>query len=228
MPTSKKWFFLINNEVQGPHLATEIQNLIQKNSAGLVWGQGLSDWLKPEDWQKTISDLNNILASLQGDLVPQWRVKQGDFEAGPFIYDHLIQVLKSHPNPGDVMIFHEPEKAWKNIYDFPIIVEEVGISRRAHERVPISGLFRYEKDGAECDSLLLSISEGGFGIIEAKGLSVGERIRGVIQSPQLPIPITCNCEAVYRQADNSWGMRFLNLPLESQSLVISYTQKLTK
>ena len=106
----KKWFFLNDNEVQGPLLESEITPLAQKYPTGLVWGQGLSEWVKPEEWRKTLQDLQDILQSLQADMTPQWRLKQGDFEAGPFVYDQLIQLLKSHPNAGDVMIFHEPEQ----------------------------------------------------------------------------------------------------------------------
>ena len=228
MSITKKWFFLKDNEVQGPFRDSEIQSLIPQHPDGLVWGQGLQEWLKPEEWQKTLTDLQDILASLQSDMTPQWRLKQGTFEAGPFIYDQLIQVLKAHPEPSEVEVSSEDGTGWKSIYAYPTIVEEVGITRRSHERVPISGLFRYEKNGSQHDCLLSSLSEGGIGVLEAEGLSVGETIRGVIQSPQLPTSINCTCEALYRQEDNSWGLRFVNLPLEAKSLIVAYTQKFNK
>jgi hypothetical protein len=226
--TAKKWFFLINNEVKGPFPESEVHSLVQKHADGLVWGQGLSEWVTPDIWKKTLSDLQDILSSLQMDMTPQWKIRQGDFEAGPFVYDQMIQVLKAHPNAGDVDLFHEGEEGWKGIYSFPTIVEEVGITRRSHQRVPISGIFRYEKEGATFDSLLSSISEGGIGILEAQGLSIGDVIKGTIQSPQLPTPLTCTCEAMYRQDDSSWGLKFQNLTLESKSLIVSYTQKFAK
>lgn len=228
MAITKKWFFLKDNEVQGPFQESEIKGLIPQNPTGLVWGQGLQEWVKPEEWQNTLTQLQDILASLHSDMTPQWRLKQGTFEAGPFIYDQLIQVLKAHPEPSEVQISQENAGGWKNIYDYPTIVEEVGITRRAHERVPISGLFRYEKNGSQYDCLLSSLSEGGIGILEAEGLSVGDTLRGIIESPQLPTNINCTCEALYRDEDNSWGLRFVNLPLESKSLIVAYTQKFNK
>jgi hypothetical protein len=226
MALLKKWFLLNNNEVQGPFQESEVQKLLSQLPTALVWGHGLSEWLNKEDWQKILVDLQEILTSLQSDMTPQWRLKQGTFEAGPFIYDQLIQVLKAHPDPGDVLISQDAENfQWKSVYDHPTIVEEVGITRRSHERVAISGLFRYEKDGAIYDSLLSSISEGGIGIFEAVNLSVGDTFKGTIQSPQLPTPINCNCEAVYRLDDSSWGLKFINLNLEAKSIVIAYTQK---
>ncbi len=228
MTLSKKWFFLNNNEVQGPFTETEINSLAAQHSEGLVWGHGLAEWIKPDDWRKTMTDLQGILESLQSDMTPQWRVKQGDFEAGPFVYDQLIQVLKAHPNPGDILLFQESESGWKSIYSFPTIVEEVGITRRSHERVPISGMFTYEKEGARFQCLLSSISEGGIGILEAQGLSVGDTIKGLIESPQLPMPINCSCEALYRQDESTWGLRFVGLPMETKSLIIAYTQKFNK
>ena len=228
MNVTKKWFFLIDNEVKGPFVDSEILELAKNHPAGLVWGHGLSEWIKPGEWQATMTDLQGILASLQSDMTPQWRIKQGTFEAGPFIYDQMIQLLKAHPNAGEVLLYQESEAEWKSIYAYPTVVEEVGITRRLHQRVPISGIFRYEKEGARYESLLSSISEGGIGIIEAQNVSVGDQLKGLIESPQLPISIHCTCEALYRQDDNSWGLRFIGLPLESKSLVVSYTQKFSK
>ncbi len=227
---TKKWFFLVNNEVQGPYLESEINNLAQKHAEGLVWGQGLNEWIRPSDWQKTLNELQQVLSGLQSDMTPQWRMKQGDFEAGPFIYDQLLQVLKSHADPAAVMIYQDQDQAagWQSIYSYPTLVEEIGITRRSHERVPISGIFRYEKDGAHHDCLLASISEGGLGLLEAQGLSVGDTVKGVIQSPQLPATINCSVEALYKQEDGSWGTRFVGLPLEAKSLIVAYTQKFRK
>lgn len=227
---TKKWFFLINNEVQGPYLESEINNLAQKHADGLVWGQGLNEWIRPSDWQKTLNELQQVLSGLQADMTPQWRMKQGEFEAGPFIYDQLLQVLKAHADPAAVLIYQDQDASggWKSIYSYPTLVEEVGITRRTHERVPISGIFRYEKDGASHDCLLSSISEGGLGLLEAQGLSVGDTVKGVIQSPQLPTAINCSVEALYKQEDGSWGTRFVGLPLEAKSLIVAYTQKFQK
>ncbi len=228
MAVTKKWFFLVENEVQGPFVETEIKDLSKKHAAGLVWGQGLSEWIKPDEWEKTMTDLQGILASLQTDMTPQWRIKQGEFEAGPFIYDQLIQVLKAHPNAGQCLLYQESEATWKPIFDYPTIVEEVGISRRLHERVPISGFFKYDKDGARYEALISSISEGGISILEAQNVVVGDILKGVIESPQLPTYINCSCEALYQQDDSAWGLRFSNLPQESQSIVIAYTKKFLK
>ncbi len=228
MAVTKKWFFLVENEVQGPFAESEIKNLSKTYASGLVWGQGLSEWIKPDEWEKTMTDLQGILASLQSDMTPQWRIKQGAFEAGPFIYDQLIQVLKAHPNAGQCLLYLESEATWKPIFDYPTIVEEVGISRRLHERVPMSGIFRYDKDGARYEALISSISEGGLGILEAQNVVVGDILKGVIESPQLPTHINCSCEALYQQDDSAWGLRFSNLPPESQAMVIEYTKKFLK
>ncbi len=229
MVVAKKWFFMINNEVQGPFVDSEVQKLSELNSSGLVWGQGLAEWVTVEEWKKTLNELQGVLTSLQADMIPQWRVKQGDFEAGPFIYDQLIQLLKAHPHPGDVLLLQENESSdWKSIYTYPTLVEEVGITRRDHLRVPISGVFVYEKEGAKYESLLTSISEGGIGVLEAQNLSVGDKVKGYIESPQLPLPFNCTCEALYVQNESSWGLRFVNLPIEFNSLVISYTQKFSQ
>lgn len=227
MSNKKKWFFLKNNEVTGPYTEAEINPLAAAAPEALIWGQGLNEWVSHAEWRKALQDAEAMIHGLQKDMIPAWLIKFNDHTYGPFTYDQLVQVLKVHEAPSDVLIKSDPHSPnWHGIYDYPPLVEEVGLTRRQHHRAPISGIFKFEKDGVTHESLLGSISQGGIGIIEAHGLTVGDIVKGEIQSHQLPISINCQCEVLYfQQEDGNWGLRFINLPAESMSLVIEYTKR---
>lgn len=193
---------------------------------GLIWGQGLGEWVSHAEWKKALEHLDDVLKGLQSDMSPHWVIKHNDRTQGPYTYDQLVYALKAHPAPSEVLLKPDPNSHWQGIYDFPPLVEEIGLTRRQHHRAPISGIFKFEKDGQTFESLLGSISQGGIGIIEANGLAVGDIIKGEIQSPQLPTNINCQCEVLYYKEDEgNWGLRFINLPAEFMSLVIEYTKR---
>ncbi len=220
-----KWFLLTNNEISGPYHEDEIAPLAAASPDALIWGHGLSEWVSPGEWKKSLSSLDEILKSLKEDMNPSWMLKQGEDESGPFTYDQLVQTLKNHPMPAEVLFKQLNEPDWNDIYHYPTLVEEVGITRRQHNRVPISGIFRYEKNGILFDSLLASVSQGGIGIVEAQGIAVGDKLRGQIESPQLATTINCQCDVLYLHQDGHWGLRFVNLPAEAQTIIIEYTRK---
>jgi len=222
----KKWFFLKNNEVTGPFTESEINPLAAGSPEALIWGQGMSEWVSHAEWRKSLDHLQDVLKGLQSDMTPSWLLKYNDITQGPYIYDQLVMALKAHPAPSEVLIKTNPESQWQGIYDFPPLVEEIGLTRRQHNRAPISGIFKFEKNGQTHEALLGSISQGGIGILEAQGISVGDVLKGEIQSHQLPTSINCQCEVLYfQQEDGNWGLRFINLPAESMSLVVEYTRR---
>lgn len=222
MSNQKKWFFLKNNEVSGPYAVSEIDPLAALHPEGLVWGQGLNEWVSHAEWKSTIQHLDSIIKGLQNDMTPTWVVKFEDTPQGPMTYDQLVQTLKAHPHPSETQIKQVTDSDWKGIYEYPTLVEEVGITRRQHSRAPISGIFKYTKNGATHEALMASISEGGIGILEAEGIAVGDTLKGEIQSPQLATAINCQCDVLYQQSDGNWGLRFVNLPAEYSSVIVEY------
>lgn len=225
MSNQNKWFFLKNNEVSGPFLESEIDPLAASHPEGLIWGQGFNEWVTHTEWKKTLISLNEIVKELQGDMTPQWSIKYDGQAQGPFTYDQLIQTLKAHPAAGEVLVRQTPSSEWKGVYDFVALVDEVGITRRQHNRVPISGVLRYTKNGMTFEALLASISQGGLGLLEAQGLVVGDQIRGEIVSSQLPMTLHCNCDVLYQQEDGNWGLRFVHPPVELLTVIVEYTRQ---
>jgi hypothetical protein len=227
MVTKRKWFLQVDHQVKGPWQEEELREKIKEFPQSLIWGNGLSEWVTPDQWARAINDLESILDGLRGDLQPDWHWRQSGRESGPMSYDQLIQTLKAHPQVSDIEVRQGQGDDWKDLYSFPALVEEIGLTRRGHQRVPLTGIFRYEIRGQTLEALVTSLSVGGLGITAAQGLQVGDSFKGVIESPQLPVPISCQVEARYQNEGTTWGLRFEKIPFEHRSLIIEYASKFT-
>lgn len=225
MEQKKKWFFLNQNNVTGPHLESEIPHLHDQYPEGLIWGAGLSEWQSHQEWSDKINLLKEVLESLQVDMTPTWWVRDDQAQSGPMTYHKLIQLLKNHTAAGDIELKQDPSHDWLNVYDFPAIVEEVGVSRRQHERAPFSGVFRFEKAGQKLEAQVTSISEGGIGLSNAPYLSAGDILNGSLHSPLMPTDIFFEAEVLYQRRDTTWGLRYYQISHENISLVLSYVKR---
>jgi hypothetical protein len=221
----KKWFFLNQNNVTGPLRENEISALHENHLDGLIWGAGLSEWQPYSEWYVKIQLLKEVLESLQVDMTPTWWMRDDQAEKGPMTYHKIIQLLKSHRAAGDIEIKQDPSTEWLSIYDYPAIIEEVGVSRREHERAPFAGVFRFQKAGQVFETQVTSISEGGLGLSNAPYLSTGDLITGSLHSPMLAAVIHFEVEVLYQRRDSTWGLRFHQISHENKSLVLSYIKK---
>lgn len=53
-PTEKSWYYLLEDETQGPVTATQLRRLLQSGELGpdtLVWSQGMKDWVPARSFQ---------------------------------------------------------------------------------------------------------------------------------------------------------------------------------
>jgi len=222
---NKKWFFLHQNTVTGPLSETQLTKHHEQHPEGLIWGQGLSEWQSFSEWQEKLNLLKEVLDSLQTDMTPVWWMRDDQAQSGPMTYHKLIQLLKNSTAAGDIELKQDPGHDWLSIYDFPTIVEEVGVSRRQHDRAPFSGIFRFEKAGQSFDAEVNSISEGGIGITYAPYLSAGDILKGSLVSPLLTTEIFFEAEVLYQRRDTTWGLRYYQISHENKSLVLSYIKK---
>ncbi|MNL61128.1 hypothetical protein D3C87_1850130 [compost metagenome] len=72
---------------------------------------------------------------------------------------------------------------------------------------------------------MISVSEGGFGVNDAKNLQIGEKFMGTLTSPNLYVTINCTCEVVYVGSDGYAGIRFVGLPAEYKTSIVEYVNK---
>ncbi len=191
----------------------------------LAWGPGLNDWVSGVEWRERLRKVSIMLQSLENDTRPGWWYRDAHLSQGPFIYHQLIQELKKSHHAGDLEIRQEPSVEYKTIYEFPTLVEEIGITRRRHSRVPLQGIFRYQTAEGTHEIPITTISIGGFGLQNAKYMFVGKLYKGEILSTTLGPAIYCVVEALAKQKNDTWGLRYDFLSDEGMSILISYIKK---
>jgi hypothetical protein len=223
--TSKKWFLLSSGQVQGPASQEEIEALIPASSSPLIWGRGLPEWMPPIAWKQALLTHGAALLENAALEEPHWKYRLGTNEHGPYTYNELIDALKKETEHYDIEIFGEGFTGWTEIYGVQKIVDELGITRRAHARVPIMGTLKMETSLGSRQAKIISISEGGLGVNDAPELPIGEKFKAVISSPNLYMEMSCTCEVVYLGNDGYMGIKFANLPMEAHAAVIEYVNK---
>lgn len=222
MKEGQRWFILQDNQVAGPYLDGEVEARLSQMKNPLVWGRGMSEWMPPANWREA---KKNIEAAAPAPQEPRWKIRLGKIESGPFEWDQFIQELKKHSDFDGILVNNDRQPDWQEVYLVPKVADELGISRRAHARVPIMGTLHCEMSQGAMDVKVISISEGGLGVSGAERLKIGENFRAALVSPNLFQTINCQCETVYLGAEGYAGLRFVNLPVEGKSAVIEYIKK---
>lgn len=213
-------------QIQGPFDPTEVEAMLPAASDPLVWGRGLAEWMPPIDWRKNLDAKGAILTERAPAEEANWKYRLGNDEHGPYTYPDLLVALRRVEDYARVEIAGEGFGGWKEIYALQKIVEELGITRRAHPRVPIMGMLQVDDAKAGKMQLrVVTISEGGLGINGALPYPIGHKFRAVLQSSNLYAEINCTCEVVYLGEDGYTGLRFAHLPSEAHAAVIEYVNK---
>ncbi len=218
----KNWFILSEGQVIGPFSPDEVESKIGSLKSPQVWGKGQSEWLEPNKWR---ASLKEIPPPRKPEVVPTWKIRMEGVEQKPMLHDDLIRTLKTYRDLSHVEVFIDPNGPWKELYAVQELVEELGISRRSHPRVPIAGTFECEIKGEKKKFRMITISEGGLGLNETQGLPIGDHLQGVIESANLYTTIPCTCEIVYVGQDGYAGLRFVSLTEEAKSSIIEYVKK---
>lgn len=219
----KKWFLLHEGQVQGPYSREDIETHLKTHSQAQVWGRGLPEWMPPHEWRTALQDLGKHMAPVAEE--PTWKFRIGADEKGPFTFLGLLDHLRKVEDYTEVELASESFSGWKEIYSVQSVVEELGITRRAHPRVPIMGTLKIESPSGPVEARVVSISEGGVGINGDMTFKIGEKFKGVLQSPNLFVTINCTCEVVYIGEGGYTGIRFQNIPHEAKAAVVEYVNK---
>lgn len=228
MSQSKIWFILSEGQTTGPHDPEEVEKILPSLKDPQVWGRGHTEWMQPSRWRQLLREAGHIIPlPTPNPEKPQglWRVRIHAEEKPPLRYGELIPYLKNISDLSGVEVIPEAGDSWKEVYEIPRLVEELGISRRGHPRVPIMGTLSYEIPQGEATCRVISISEGGIGINDAHGMQIGNQFEGVLTSPNLYVTINATFEVVYVGVDGYAGLRFVDLPDEFKSSVIEYVNK---
>lgn len=223
----KAWFLLRQGQVLGPFTPEEVEAQIPQCLDPLIWGKGLSEWMAPDKWRKSLREASlypEVRTSTQTEAT-DWHYRIEGVEKPPVTFSQLLQFLRDQKDYSYIDVKSDRHRSWKDVYAVAAIVEALGISRRSAPRVPILGTLDCETEKGPRTLRALSISEGGMGVGDAEGLNIGEKLRIQLKSPNLFQPISATCEVVYAGKEGYAGLKFSVLPLESHSLIIEYVKK---
>ncbi len=220
----KRWFLLTQGNVTGPFDQAQVESQLPSLSTPLVWGRGQTDWVAPDKWRKIIENFEaNAARARQPDRM--WRVRMDNEELKPMTYEQMIDLLKDRGNYHDVWIWTEGYSEWRDVFQVHKIMDELGVGRRAHPRVPITGQVLCEGATGAFVGRALSVSEGGLGMTEVPAIKIGEKFKVVIKSPNLFSSLHATAEVVFVGQDGYAGMKFIGLQTESKSSIIEYVKK---
>lgn len=219
-----QWFVLSEGKIRGPFNREALETELSSLPAPLVWGRGQSEWVSPEKWIKNLADQE---ASAARSKTPErlWRVRLGEQELKPMSYELMIETLQGRADYKDVLIWTEGYSEWREVYQIHKVMDELGVGRRAHPRVPIAGQVLCEGATGSFVARALSVSEGGLGMTESPSVKIGEKLKIVLKSPNLFTPLHATAEVVFVGHDGYAGMKFIGLQTESKSAIIEYVKK---
>lgn len=226
--SDRKWFLFADGQVSGPFSQDDIPSRANLLINPLVWGRGSTEWVPMVRWDKTVKDLNTLDNKPKAGSDRLWKIKNAGVEFKPMAHDQMIEYLKTLKDHDLIQIWTEGYSEWKDIYQIHKIMDELGVSRRQHPRVPIMGTLTCEGPSTGTfNARVLSISEGGLGMTDSPDVKIGEKFKTVLKSPNLYAPIHSMAEVVYVGSDNYAGLKFIGLLPESKSAVIEYVRKFT-
>jgi hypothetical protein len=222
----RKWFVLSQDQkVSGPFDPAQIEAQLPQLSGQRLWARGLTEWILADKWKKTVSEETQIQKIQKTQHERLWKIRVGDQELKPLTQNQMMDFLKTRHDLSEIQIWTEGYSEWKDVYQIHRIMDELGVSRRQHPRVPIMGLIQLEGASQNLQAKAQSLSEGGLGVTDAHKVKIGEKFKMVLKSANLFAPLHATVEVVYTSADGYAGMKFVGLPTDAKSAIIEYIKK---
>lgn len=257
VPTTEvKWFLHLNGQVRGPFnndaLQSTLQGLSEEGSTlALVWKRGLPEWIKATQWQladqqikatenteNQTSDSENTVAEdglfektftqsfIDGTF---YQVKVDSVEQPPMSKVELMTLIAKQQDVSKISIQDPKTKVWKAVYEFPDIVERLGLSRRKESRVPVLAQFTGKSNhNNDVSYRVITISPGGMGFTENYELKIGDAVEGQLSSPHFFQPLNLKADVIYAGQDGYVGLKFSQIADEARSAIIDYVKKFGK
>lgn len=226
---SQLWFLYSNDVVTGPFSTDHVHARVASGELGpqcFIWWKGQREWIPIQTWK---TELHSILASLVGNQQkPIWYVDVGAAPIGPLTQNELIDNLRSQTDLGRIRLWAVGMQKWKTLFELHDIMEQLGISRREHDRAPLMGtvaITRSNEDPKGFVAKAASISVGGIGVSSAHDLRRGDEVALLIRSNDIPSNLHVRGEVVYVTDAGHAGIRFNKVLPETHSLIHDYVKR---
>ncbi len=221
-----KWFVQKDEGVHGPLSEDEVKSRLasgQLTSMHMIWCRGLESWMRLESWQQQLPHLATIT---HAEPEPEtWHYASGGKSFGPFEKVQLVHELKNLESPADVMVWKKGMKEWAPLFEFHDLLTDIGVNKRQFPRADIQGRAVLKTNEQTLIAQLVTISEGGCGLVIDPGLLVpGQPFQLEMQSPAWPSPIHAKAECRYI-SESFAGVKFTHLSSEAKGSIISFVKQ---
>ncbi|HEX4922731.1 MAG TPA: PilZ domain-containing protein [Bdellovibrionales bacterium] len=189
----------------------------------LIWWKGQAQWMSIANWRVMLPGIG--AEQEQKQTQQQWYLESKGTQTGPMTRSELVSFLKAAANPFQFSLWTPGFQHWKKLYFFEEFLNELGMSRRAHPRAPISGAAEIAKREQKFVLQTTTISAGGVGLIQGHGLVPGQTVQLTVRSPAFPNPIRSTAQIMYVRPDGMAGAKFNNIHIEAQSTIVDYVRQ---
>lgn len=228
----KIWFICSSKDkkVSGPFTDDEVKSMHtsgQVTDECHIWWKGQKEWLAVNTWLSHSNQIVKNENSKEKNAV--WYVDLGGGQpVGPLTQNELIDTLKGVSKLAKIRLWTVGIEKWTSIFEFSDVMDQLGMSRREHERVPLMGAVAVSRPGDNSTPTMMravTISVSGLGLMDARSLNKGEEVYVLIKSPEFSAPIRTRAMTVYVTPSGHAGLKFAQLQPEVQSIIFDYVRK---
>ncbi|MGE3974886.1 MAG: GYF domain-containing protein [Bdellovibrionales bacterium] len=224
----KIWFISSRKTIRGPLTTTELEQGLTSgyfSTDSMIWWKNQTHWISVATWKER---LPLIRYALETDQKPDvWHFEHHGVKYGPINLDRLLEVVQTNADLYAFKVNKIGSGKWLGIYECPEVLEAMGARQRVHSRVPLTGVAAIQMPYDSKIADTATISEGGLGLVKAF-LPIGHIVKFTLKSPVFPAPIRSHAEVLYTKPDGFSGLKFDQLHVESQSLIMDYIKKFSK
>ena len=229
---AKLWFIYTNNVVSGPFTTEQVHERIQSGACpreSFIWWKGQREWLSVTTWEQQLEKI--VKADQSKSENPIWYVDQGQNPVGPLTENEMLETLRGNTDLSRVRLWSVGMAKWTNVFELPEVMDQMGISRREHERAPLMGQVAVTRTTDVPQTFMAaagSVSISGMGLNGAHALKKGDEVQLVVKSHEFPQAMHFHGTVVYVTSQGYAGIKFSKVHPESQSLIFDYVKKFTQ
>ncbi len=219
------WFVQKEDLVDGPITTEEVQTRLrggQLSLQNMIWGRGLENWIRLENWQQ---ELPRLATASHAEIQPElWHFAHGGKSHGPFLKGILVNELKILDSLAEVMIWTKGMKEWAPLFEFHDLLSSIGVNKRQFPRADLTGRAVIKTAGSTLIGQLVTISEGGCGVVVNQGLVPGQAFSLELQSPGFRETLHAKAECRYI-SEGFAGVKFTNISMETKGVIIQFIKQ---
>ncbi len=216
------WFINAEENSEGPFSTEEIKGLLDQGQLPLdsfIWGRGMENWMTIGQWTKG----NYSQKSKPVPTEQMWHYARDGVSKGPMNREQLVVELSNIREKDLILVWTKGMKAWADLFEFPDLIEDLGLNRRLHPRAPIKGSVVLKVNDQAHICQLRTISEGGVGISGApNGLNQGDPVHIEVNAKALGDNFGVKSKVQYTTQLGYIGIKFDGINQEGKSKILQY------